>query len=104
MAKKPSLKDFSMIILSGDTITNPTPDPLWFAVPSTYTFQDRGPYEEIFPTDFPFMLGLSPFSSNEGSVNSATKSVRTWLFIEVRGMYLILKAPRIVAHFATLLV
>ena len=56
------------------------------------------------PIDFPSMLGLSPFSSNEGSANSAIKSARTYSFIDVRGMYLISKAPRIIAHFATLLV
>ena len=93
-----------MMIISGDTTTCPAPDPLWFVAPSTYTFKDRGPYEEITPTNFPSMLNLSLFSSNEGSTNSAIKSPRTWPFIEVQGMYLMSKTPRIVAHFATLLV
>ena len=38
VAKKPNLKDFSMVIFSKDTKTSPTPDPRWFATPSTYTF------------------------------------------------------------------
>ena len=38
MAKKPNLKDFSIVILSRDIRTSPTPDPLWFTTPSTYTF------------------------------------------------------------------
>ena len=77
VAEKPSLKDFSMMILLRDIVTSPTPDLLWFVAPSTYTFQGRGPYKEIILIDFPSMLGLSLFSSNEGSVNSATKSART---------------------------
>jgi len=84
VAEKPNLKEFSMMILLGDTTTSPTPDPLWFAAPSTYTFQDRGSYKETIPIDFPTMLDLSSFSSNEGSANSATKLVRTWPFIKVR--------------------
>ena len=50
---------------------------IWFAALSTYTFQDRGSCKETITTDFPSMFGLSPFSSNEGSANSATKSART---------------------------
>ena len=34
---------------------------IWFAVLSTYTFQDRGSCKETILTDFPSMLGLSPF-------------------------------------------
>ena len=84
------------MILSGDTTTSPTVDFLWFATSSIYTFQGRGSYKEIIPTDFPSMLGPSPFSSNDGLANSAIKSARTQPFIEVRNMYLISKAPRIV--------
>ena len=48
----------------------------------------------MFPTDGnPSILG---------SMNSATKSARTYPFMEVRGMYLISKAPRIVPHLAIL--
>ena len=43
VAENPSLRDFSMIVFSGDSRTSPTPDPLWFVVPSTYTFQHGGP-------------------------------------------------------------
>ena len=35
VAEKPNLKDFSIVIFSGDTKTSPTPDPLWFATLST---------------------------------------------------------------------
>ena len=103
VAENPSLRDFSMIIPSEDTITSSTLDPLWFVVPSTYTFQGRGSGKEIIPTDLPSILGLSPLSSNKGSANSTTRSVRTYTFIEVRGMYLISKALKIIAHFATFL-
>ena len=40
VAENPNLKDFSMVIFSGDTRTSPTPAPNWFTAPSTYTFQD----------------------------------------------------------------
>ena len=38
VAENPGLRDFSMMALSGEIRTIPTPDPLWFAAPSTYTF------------------------------------------------------------------
>ena len=38
VAEKPNLNDFSMVIFSGETRTSPTPNPLWFVMPSTYTF------------------------------------------------------------------
>ena len=53
MAKKPNLNDFSMVSFSGETSTSPTPDPLWFTTPSTYTFQWNGSCGAIEPTDFP---------------------------------------------------
>ena len=102
VAENPSLSDFSMVILLGETRTSPTLKPLWFVAPSTYTFQHTGPYKEILPTDFSSMSCVSATSSNEGSANSATKSARTWPLMEVRGMYLMSKASRIVPHFAIL--
>ena len=39
VAENPSLRNFSMIVFSRDTRTSPTLDPLWFATPSTNTFQ-----------------------------------------------------------------
>ena len=38
MIENPSLNNFSMVIFSGDIKTSLTPDPLWVAGPSTYTF------------------------------------------------------------------
>ena len=35
VVEKPNLKDFSIVILSGDIRTSPTPDPLWLVAPST---------------------------------------------------------------------
>ena len=49
VAKKPSLSDFSMVICSGEIRSSPIPKPLWFAAPSTYTFQNKGSYREIVP-------------------------------------------------------
>ena len=37
VVEKPNLKNFSIVILSRDIKTSPTPDLLWFATPSTYT-------------------------------------------------------------------
>ena len=51
-------------------------------------------FSSMFFADSNFSIG--------GSVNLVTKSVRTCHFIEVRGMYLMSKAPRIVPHLATL--
>ena len=48
------------------------------------------------------MCCASVISSDGGSAISATKSLRTWLLTEVRGMYLILKAPNIVPYGAIL--
>ena len=39
VAEKLNLKDFSMVIFSGDTRTSPILDPRWLAAPSTYTSQ-----------------------------------------------------------------
>ena len=98
MAEKPNLKDFSIVILSGDIRTSPTLDPLWFTAPSTYTFQDKGSYKEIAPIDFPFMFCLSTLSYNGVSTNLATRLAKTWPITKVRGMYLISKASRIEPH------
>ena len=38
VAEKPNLNDFSMVSFLGEIRTSPTPEPLWFALPSTYTF------------------------------------------------------------------
>ena len=77
VAENPSLNDFSMIIFSEDIKTSPTPDPLWFAAPSTYTFQHEGPCTEIVPIDFPSKFCSSVTISIGGLTNSAIKSVRT---------------------------
>ena len=77
VVEKPNLKDFSMVIFSGDTRTSPTPDPRWFAAPSTYTFQGEGHCVEIRLIDFSSMLCHSTFISSGHSANSATKSART---------------------------
>ena len=47
VAEKPSLSEFSMMICYEKTRTSPTPEPLWFAAPSTYTFQNEGSCREI---------------------------------------------------------
>ena len=98
VAEKPNLKGFWIVILLGDIKANPTLDPLWFAAPSTYTFQDKGSCKEIVPTDFSSIFYFSTISFNRVSANSATRSARTWPLTEVRGMYLISKAPKIVSH------
>ena len=77
VAKKSNLKDFSIMIFFGDIRTSPTPNPLWFITPSTYTFQDKGSYRETNPIDFPSMFCFSTLSSNGVSANSATRSTRT---------------------------
>ena len=102
VAEKPSLSDFSIVICSGETKTSPTTEPLWFAAPSTYTFQNEGSCREIVPTDFPSMFYVAATSSNRGSANSATRSTNTWPLTEVRCMYLISKAPKTVPHLAIL--
>ena len=104
VAEKSSLSDFLIVIFSGEIRTSPTPEPLWFAAPSTYTFQHVGSYREIAPTDFSPMPYAFASSSSEGSANSATKFARTCPLTEVRGMYLMSKAPRIVPHLAILLI
>ena len=58
MVEKSSLSDFLIVILSGEIRTSPTPEPLWFVAPSTYTFQHVGSCREIAPTDFSPMLLL----------------------------------------------
>ena len=98
VVEKLNLKDFSIVIFSGDIRTSPTPDPLWFTALSTYTLQDKGSCKETKPNDFHPMSCFSIFSSKGDSANSATKSMRTWPLIKVRGIYLISKAPRIVPH------
>ena len=102
VAEKPNLKDFSIVILSRDIRTSPTPDPLWFAAPSTYTFQVKGSCKEIAPTNFLSMFCFSTLSCNGVLANLATRSTRTWPLTEVWGIYLISKAPRIVPHLAIL--
>ena len=81
---------------------SPTPDPFWFATPSTYTFQREDSCTEIVPTNFSSMFCPSATISIEGSTNSAVKSARTWPLTEVRGMYLISKVPKTVFHLAIL--
>ena len=83
VAEKPNLSDFFMVIISGEIKISPTPEPLWFAAPSTYTFQHVGPYREIVPTDFSSMFCVPTSSSNDGLANSATKSARTWPLMKV---------------------
>ena len=98
VAEKLNLKDFLMVIFLGDTKTSLTLEPLWFAAPSTYTIYGKGSCKEIMPTDFQSVPYFSTSSSNGNSVNSTTKSTRTWPLIEVQGMYLISKSLRIVPH------
>ena len=97
-----NLKDFSIVILLGDTTTSPTPDHLWLDASSTYNFLDKGSCIEIVSTSIPpkFCFSLSFYS--EDSVNSATKSARIWPLTEVQGIYLISKASKIVPHLAIL--
>ena len=102
VAEKPNLRDFLIVIISRDIRTSPTPNLLWFTTPSTYTFQDKGSCKEIALTNFSSMFCFSTLSSTGISANLATRSARTWPLIEVQGMYLISKAPRIVPHFAIL--
>ena len=83
VVENPSLKEFSMVALSGKIRTSPTPDPLWFAASSTYTFQHRGFGVETTPTDFPSRLRFSVNISIGGLANSATRSAKTWPFMEV---------------------
>ena len=104
VVEKPNLNDYSMVSSSGKTKTSPTLDPLWLAALSTYTFQYNGSYEVIKPTEFPSMCCAFISLLYGASANLATKSARTWPLIEVRGMYLMSKAPRIVPYLATLLV
>ena len=100
--EKPNLKDFSIMILFRDIITNPTLDPLWLDAPSTYNFQDGVPCKETVPTYFPLKSCSSSSSFIGDSANSATKSVRTCPLIKVRAMYLMSKAPKIVPHLTIL--
>ena len=71
------LKDLLIVILSGDIRISPTPKPLWFTTPSTYTFQNKGSCKEIAPTDFPSMFYFFTLSSNGVLANSTTRSTRT---------------------------
>ena len=102
VAKNLNLNDFSMVIFSGETRTSPTPNRLWFAALSTYTFHTKGSCRVIVPTDFPSMCCVSTSFSYRDSANLATKSTRTWPLTEVQGMYLMLKASRIVPYLAIL--
>ena len=102
VAEKPSFSDFSIVICSRETKTSPTLELLWFATPSTYTFHNKGCCREIVPTDFSSMFCVAAISSNRGSVNLATRSARIWPLTEIRGMYLMSKAPRTVPHLAIL--
>ena len=101
MAEKPNLNDFSMLSFSSETRTSPISNPLWFAAPSTYTFQYNGSYGVIEPTDFSSKCYASISLSYGASMNSTTKFARTWPLTEVQGMYLMSKAPRIVPHLTT---
>ena len=76
--------------------TSPTTEPVWFATPSTYTFQNKGSYREIVPTNSLSMLFVAATSFNGGLVNLATRFARTWPLTEVRGMCLMSKTPRTV--------
>ena len=96
------LRDFSTITFSEDVRTNPTPEPFGFDAPSTCTSHVGGQYWEIVSTNFSSLSLSASNSSTSGLVNSATKSARTCPFKEVRGMYLISKALRIVPHLAIL--
>ena len=87
-----------MVAPSGVIRTSPTPDPLWFATPSTYTFQHGGFGAEATPTCFISLACCLVSVSIGGSANLATRSARTWLFMEVRSIYLMSKALRIVFH------
>ena len=102
VAEKPSLNDFSTMSFSGEIKTNPTPNPFWFGAPFTYTFHCNGSYAVTRPTDFsPMWCSFDSFSTGP-STNLVTKYARTWPLIEVWGMYLMSKAPKIVPHFAIL--
>ena len=100
IAGKSNLKDFSTITFSEDVSTNPTPEPFWFDAPSTCTSYVGGQYWEIVSTNFSSLFLSASNSFTSGLVNSATKSARTCPFTEVRGMYLISKARKIVPHLA----
>ena len=104
VAEKPSLNDFSIMSFSIEIKTSPTLDPFWFAAPSTYTFHYNGSCTVTKPTDFSSMWCAFDSFSAGPSVNSTIKSTRTWPLIKVRGMYLMSKPPKIVPHFAILLV
>ena len=75
VAEKLNLKDFSIIILSRDIRTSPTPNPLWFTAP-TYTFQDKGSYKEIAPIDFSSMFYFCTLFSNGVLANLTTRLAR----------------------------
>ena len=98
VAEKPNLKHFLIVILSGDTITSPTLNPLWFATPSTYNFQGEGSCREMARTCFPPELSSLTSTSMGDLVNSATKSARTCPLTKVRGMYFMSNAPKIVPY------
>ena len=76
--------------------TSPTTEPLWFATPSTYTFQNKGFYREIVPTDSSSMLCVAVTSFDGSLVNSTTRFARTWPLTGIWGMYLMSKTPRTV--------
>ena len=62
VAEKASLNDFFMVMLSGDMMKIPTPDPFWLATPSIYNYQDKGDGActiMIFLLKSHFCLGLS---------------------------------------------
>ena len=102
VAENPGFSNFSIVSFPGEIKTSPTPEPLWFDAPLTYTFQKGGSCKEIVPTDFPSMFCVVDISFNVGSANSTTRSANIWPLTEVRGMYLMSKAPRMVPHFAIL--
>ena len=102
VAEKSNLRDFSIMAFSGDISTSQILEPFWFDALSTYTSQGERQYWEIVPTNFPSMFSAGFNSSIGDSVNLATKSARTCPFTEVRGMYLMSKAPRMVPHLAIL--
>lgn len=80
VAEKSNLKDFSMVMCSGEIMTTLIPEPLWLAAPSTYNSHcGRGDATTaITPLDSLSWSSLSPFSTL--SMNSATRSAETCPF------------------------
>ena len=102
VAKKPNLKDFLMMILSEDTTTNPLQIPFDLMhhqhIPSKIEVFVRRSSQLIF---YPCSTSRH-FLLSEARQTRPPNPQEPRPFIEVRGIYLILKDPRIVAHFAIL--